>query len=216
MTTSPSEEASANAASPVSRLSAWKTYGIWSIPVTLAFFGIYPLCNWVTSLRAVTYGLYLPFELSIPFVPAFVWVYLSMYALFVLPGFLLAPRELAALAKRLIAGTLLSGAVFLLVPSHLGFPREVPPDPVQAAIYARIFSLDLPHNMAPSLHVVWSALFLAALARAASSRAARGLFYSWLALIAASTVLVHQHHLVDVASGLGLASFLHGRTFRER
>lgn len=201
---------------PGGRLAAWKSYALWSIPVTIAFFGVYPLCNRVTSLRAVTYGLYFPFELSIPFVPGFVWVYLSMYALFVLPGFLLAPAQLAPLAKRLIAGTLLSGVVFLLVPTHLGFPREVPPDPVQAAIYARIFSLDLPHNMAPSLHVVWSALFLAALSRAASSRGARLLFFAWLVLIAASTVLVHQHHLVDVFSGLGLAAFLHGRSFRER
>jgi membrane-associated phospholipid phosphatase len=202
-------------AAPGGRLEAWKTYGLWSIPVTLAFFAVYPFCNWVTSLRTVTYGLYVPWELSLPFVPGFVWVYLSMYVLFVLPGFLLAPRELVPLAKRLVAGTLASGVVFLLVPSHLGFPREVPPDPVQAAIYARIFSLDLPHNMAPSLHVVWSALFLAALARA-SSMAARGFFWTWLVLIAASTVFVHQHHLVDVVSGLGLAAVLHKRTFRER
>ena len=119
---------------PGGRLAAWKTYGLWSIPVTAAFFIVYPFCNWVTSLRAVTYGLYFPFELSIPFVPGFIWVYLSMYALFILPGFLLAPPELAALAKRLVAGTLASGVVFLLVPTHLGFPREVPPDPLQAAI----------------------------------------------------------------------------------
>lgn len=194
------------------RGAAWRTYGIWSLWVGLAFAVVYPICNFWTSKRTLTFGLYAPIELGIPFVPAMVWMYLSMYVLFLLPAFFLSPLELRSLGQRLVYGTFLSGLCFLLLPGRLGFPREVPLGFLQGAVYRRIFSIDPPHNMAPSLHVVYSALFLLALIHAAPSTWQKSLWWVWLALISASTVLVHQHHLVDVISGLGLAFLLHNRT----
>lgn len=193
------------------RGAAWRTYGIWSLWVGLAFAVVYPVCNFWTSKRTTTFGLYAPFELSLPFVPDLVWVYLSMYVLFLLPAFFLNPSALRRLGQRLVYGTVLSGLFFLLIPGRLGFPREVPTGSLQGAVYRHIFSIDLPHNMAPSLHVVYSALFLLALVQAAPSTWQKSLWWVWLVLISASTVLVHQHHLVDVISGLGLAILLHNR-----
>ena len=34
----------------------WKTYGIWALWVGIAFFSIYPTCNWLTSQRSNTYA----------------------------------------------------------------------------------------------------------------------------------------------------------------
>lgn len=123
-------------------------------------------------------GLFLPVELDIPFVPAFIWIYLSMYVLFLMPGFLMDPPELRALA-RLFCWHAALGNLLPAGSLELGFPREAPADPVQAAIFQKIFSVDLPHNMAPSLHVVWSTLFLAAI-KSSFSRRARFVWWVWL------------------------------------
>jgi membrane-associated phospholipid phosphatase len=69
-----------------------------------------------------------------------------------------------------------------------------------------MFSIDLPHNMAPALHVVFSALILFAALDASRLTPTKILWWSWLILICASTILVHQHHLLDVISGLAMAT----------
>ena len=129
-----------------------RTYALWASLAGVAFFAIYPTLNWLTSLRSHRFHLYLPTELSIPFVPQFIWAYLSMYALLLLPLFVLPTERMAALGKQLVAGTVASGAVFLLLPAELGFVRVIPSDPIYASIYASIFGVDRPHNLVPSLH----------------------------------------------------------------
>ena|ERR1700688_4552499 len=57
-----------------------RTYLFWSFWVGVAFFGVYPAMNWITSLRRTPLHLYLPVELKIPFIPQFIWVW------YVLPG----------------------------------------------------------------------------------------------------------------------------------
>ncbi len=65
-------------------------------------------------------------------------------------------------------------------------------------------SVDTPHNLAPSLHVAFAALIVFSCAERTTPFLS--LFYVlWLAALAASTVFVHQHHLIDVATGLVLA-----------
>jgi membrane-associated phospholipid phosphatase len=190
------------------RALRWKTYAFWASWVGLAFFTIYPLCNWLTSLRPQTalWRLYLQMELAIPLLAQFVWIYFSMYLLFLLPPFFLEAAEMPRLGKRLIAGTVLAGGIFLLLPSELGFGRVLPTDAFHAAIFAQIFAVDLPFNNMPSLHVIYSALIANALRR--SRVGLRWLMWLWLALICLSTVFVHQHHIIDVASALLLVFLL--------
>lgn len=183
------------------------TFAGWGALVGIAFFSIYPTMNWLTGLRTGQHALYLEAELALPFVPQFIWLYLSMYLLFAVPPFFLNPAELKRLARELIAGTLLSGLIFLLLPARLGFPRIVPDDPTLKTLYEGIFLLDQPFNLVPSLHVVYSAaIVFAVMARAGFGQ--RLFFAGWLALIAVSTLLVHQHHLLDVVAGLALASLM--------
>lgn len=190
------------------RAAAWKTYGWWAMWVSVAFFVVYPTCNWITALRdpSSLWQLYSAWELRVPLVPQFVWVYFSMYVLFFAPPFFLDAPDLRRLGRRLIAGTLIGGAIFLLFPSRLGFVRAVPDDPLYAPVFSGIFAIDKPYNNAPSLHVVFSVLIACAIARARPR--ARWLAYGWAALICLSTWLVHQHHLADIVSGLLLALLL--------
>jgi membrane-associated phospholipid phosphatase len=182
-----------------------RTYLLWSFRAGVAFFAVYPLMNWITSLRRAPFHLYLTRELAIPFVPAFIWAYLSMYALFVLPLFFVPAANMPALGRQLIAGCVISAAMFLLFPAELGFKREVPA--AHAAIYAGMFDVDRPYNLVPSLHVIWSVAIVLACADFARP-AMRIALLAWLSVIVASTVLVHQHHLLDVIAALAIVFVL--------
>jgi membrane-associated phospholipid phosphatase len=182
-------------------------YLFWAWWIGVAFFSVYPATNWLASQRSHALALYVPLELAVPLVPEFIWAYLSMYVLFLTPLFLLPAGRMPSLGKQLIAGTLASGLLFVLFPAELGFARVLPPDPLHASIYATMFSLDRPYNLVPSLHLVFSAAIAFACADVASA-AVRAILLAWLAAIALSTVLVHQHHLVDVASAFLLVHFL--------
>lgn len=189
----------------VSSTDVWKAYGVWVFWVGVAFFAVYPTCNWLSSRRTQVLTLYLEPELSVPFVPEFVWVYVSMYVLFLTPPLVLDASRLRVLGKQLVAATLFSGVAFLLLPAKLGFTRTAPEDSFYSRFFTNLFALDLPYNMVPSLHVVFSALFLFALLDASSTLLAKSFLWGWLILMCASTLLVHQHHLLDVIAGLAVA-----------
>lgn len=195
--------------------NVWKTYAIWAAWVGVAFFSVYPSCNWLTSQRSDYFHLYLKSELAVPFVPEFMLAYLSMYVLFALPPFFLGVAELHALGRQLVAGTVISGLIFLCFPAKLGFARVIPGDTPFAPLYANLFTIDMPHNMVPSLHVVFSALILLSIAGTMSTRLQKVFWYAWLGLICASTLLVHQHHVLDVVTGLALAGLMR-QIFKKR
>lgn len=185
-------------------------YSFWSFWIGVAFFGVYPTMNWITSLRPARLHLYFPAELAIPFIPQFIWVYLSMYVLFLMPLLFVPVARMPALGKQLIAGSLISAALFLLLPAELGFVRTVPARAPYAAIYAGVFGVDRPYNLVPSLHVIYSSAIVLACAGFARPAARAGLLL-WLVVIVASTVFVHQHHLLDVAAALAIVYFLRRR-----
>jgi protein-tyrosine phosphatase len=66
--------------------------------------------------------------------------------------------------------------------------------------------MDAPHNLFPSLHIALRVV-LAATYAAHTRGLLKLLCQVWFSLIALSTVLTHQHHLVDVAGGAVLGGF---------
>jgi hypothetical protein len=187
-----------------------RVYALWAGLAGVAFFAIYPTLNWLTSLRRHRFHLYVPPELGVPFVPQFIWAYLSMYVLFLAPLFFLPSERMPALGRQLVAGTVACGVLFLLLPGELGFVRVIPSDPIYASLYKSMFGVDRPHNLVPSLHVVWSSAIILACVDTARSLG-RVLLYLWLAILAGSTVLVHQHHILDVISAMLLVLLLRRR-----
>lgn len=185
--------------------AAWRTYGYWFVVVGIAFFSVYPISNWLTAQRGEVMHLYLRAELDVPFIPVFIWAYLSLYVLFFLPPFVLRAEAMQRLGRELVGATVFSGTAFLLFPATLGFPRQLPDDALYGPIFGAMFSLDHPHNMVPSLHVVYSALIVSSMASAATSRRLQGFWWLWLIVLCCSTLFVHQHHLLDVVSGLLVA-----------
>jgi membrane-associated phospholipid phosphatase len=189
-------------------------YARLALPLSLLFGVVYFGTNWITTRRADTRSLYLEWELAIPFVPSMIYVYASLLLLLLLPAFTLTRSQLIALARSLVAALFIAAAIYLLLPADLGFVR---PDHVPGynAVFQALFALEMPHNLVPSLHVATSALFIAVLYRGLSSAWIRGGLILWGLLLCASVLLVHQHHVLDVVSGLLLGYLCYRLVYRR-
>ncbi len=147
---------------------------------------------------------YSDWELSIPVVAWLIVPYWSIDVLFGIAPFLCTRRsELRALAGRLTLAILLACACFVAWPLQLAHIR-VDDHGVFTPLFVAIHGFDKPHNLFPSLHVAFAIILRWTFHRHLGGLA-RWVFHVWFICITISTVLVHQHHLVDVAGGAVLA-----------
>ncbi len=188
--------------------SSLRAYLRLAIPVGTLFAVVYFTLNWLTAHRPGRYRLYFEWELSIPFVPAMIYVYASILVLFLLPPVLLSRHAFAALARAMAVVILVAAAAFLLLPAEPGFQRPAQV-PGYDAVYQTLYALDQPYNLVPSLHIACAALCIAALLHAGPRTVIRLGLMLWAGLLSVSVLLVHQHHLLDVVTGwlLGLAAY---------
>lgn len=164
---------------------------------------VYGGCNWITAHRTLRVPIHLPIELSIPLIPCAVLGYMSIYLLFLAGPFIVRDRrEFAALISALALATFIGGIGFLLVPARAAFAPAGDLG-LWNGLFAFAHSLALEYNMVPSLHVALSVCCIAAFARYAAP-SGRVLLWCWAGMIALSTLLTHQHHIVDVVSGWGV------------
>lgn len=176
---------------------------LWGL-LSLEFAVIYCGADWITAHHAMRLQLYANFELGIPLVPCMVVPYVTMYAVFFFTPFVLKSRasldRLAVAAAKVIA---IGGIAFVALPAQLGFPPAGAEHSVWN-VWLRIARMAaLKYNLVPSLHVALFTL-CAGVYFTRVSRGARLGLVLWLITVAASTVLTHQHHLLDVIAGLAL------------
>jgi membrane-associated phospholipid phosphatase len=187
-----------------------------SLANTLWFVLVYGGMDALTARRSFRVPVHFPAELAIPFVPSMTLFYMSIYVLFWMAPFVLRTRrEFRALVITLAFGIFVGGIGFLLFPADLAFaqPREA-----ELGIWAGMFhladKLNLTYNLLPSLHVAFAVICVAIFSPRAPV-AGKVLLWSWAAMVAASTVLIHQHHLLDVATGWLLALICVNSVFRR-
>jgi membrane-associated phospholipid phosphatase len=171
------------------RLAVYLRLSIW---LTLLFLLTYTTTNRLSALRTNHFRLYFDRELSIPFVPWMIWVYLSINLFLALPLAVLNIADIHRFARAVALATVAAALAHLLLPTQLGWTQPA------------CFKLDLPHNLAPSLHVAYAVLAGAVVWSGATARWLRVLSGAWLALLISSVLLVHQHHLLDVVTGAAL------------
>jgi membrane-associated phospholipid phosphatase len=160
----------------------------------------------LTARRSLRVPVHFPAELRIPLVPAMTVFYMSLYLLFLMAPFVLRTRrEFRAAVWTLAVVIACGGLGFLAFPAQLAF---APPREAELGAWAGLFHLadrlNLTYNLLPSLHVAMGVVCVAAFSPRAS-RIGKVALWSWAALIAASTVLTHQHHVLDVVTGWLLA-----------
>jgi hypothetical protein len=165
---------------------------------------VYGGADALTGMHAYRVRVHLDFERAVPFVPAAVLGYLSIYPLFALAPFVLrSRRELWTLAATQAVVILGAGVCFVLLPVQPAFPPPRDPGLWSGPVaFARRVSLT--YNFLPSLHVALSVVCVAVYGRRAGP-GARVALRLWAAGIAVSTLLLHQHYLADVITGVVLA-----------
>lgn len=192
---------------------AFKRSLLLSAGFTVLFALVYGGADRLTSLHSARWRLDLPGELAIPFLPPLAAIYLSMNVILGLaPWVLRREGEFEALCKTLSAELLVAGVFFVLFPIALMFPS-----PSVTGFWAPFFrtadALNLDHNLFPSLHVAFACTTAAAFG-ARRGPTGRFILNIWAAAVAASTVLTHQHHLLDVLGGWALAAAAHRLVLR--
>ncbi len=181
---------------------------------------------WVQWLRflLVYYATFFPayllaphFAVRDPISPAFAWdantpyldmmalPYLSVLPAFLLPLVLMQAADIRKLGPAVALCAVVAAAAFVVVPTHASATdaaRNFGP------LVGFIRVLDMPSNYVPSLHVAYGTLLALACAKDVPLRTQVALF-SWLALMSTSTLLTHQHYMLDAVSGalLGAAAW---------
>jgi membrane-associated phospholipid phosphatase len=177
-----------------------------SIASAAWFLLVYGGMDALTTRRSLRVPVHFPAELRIPFVPAMTVFYMSLYLLFLMAPFVLRTRrEFRAAVWTLAVVIACAGVGFLAFPAELAF---APPLEADLGRWACLFHLadrlNLTYNLLPSLHVAMGVVCVAIFSPRAPG-IGKIVLWSWVALIAASTVLIHQHHVLDVVTGWLLA-----------
>ncbi|MGA2282102.1 MAG: phosphatase PAP2 family protein [Candidatus Dormibacteria bacterium] len=147
-----------------------------------------------------------PLDQGIPVVPVFVIPYVSLtpyIAVTMLLLLLARVRILRSAAVAMIIAWLVSYAFYFFLQSYVARPHLTGSDPLTALIRT-VYASDRPYNDFPSLHTSLSTIVAVHWWRV--DRRAGVAAGVWTVLIVASTVLIHQHYLADVAGGLTLAA----------
>ncbi len=178
----------------------------WGLAALVGFPIVYGFTNYLGSLSERRYSLYFPWETNTPFVPQWIWVYLSLNLVIFLPLFMVDSHRLRRYCQANLATLLIGAAFFLLFPTQLGFERLIPDFDPYKSLFEGMVAIDKPHNLVPSLHVTFSALSLICVAEAHRERMwLVVLSAAWIVSIALSIVFVRQHHFTDAWTGLLLA-----------
>ena len=139
----------------------------------------------------------------IPFVPEMVWLYISMYFVMMFSGFFIKDDlDFYRLVISIILTVLITYPFFYFFPAV--YPRaEFVVSDLSTKILRWNYANDVINNTFPSLHVSLS--FTLALTMGYLNKKKKNIWILWAILIAASTVLVKKHFLIDPLGGFIVA-----------
>jgi membrane-associated phospholipid phosphatase len=130
------------------------------------------------------------------------WIYLSVPLVLCAAAFIMTKRELLPFFFTLSAQLVLAGLCHVVYPVAPAWPRLFVEGSGTGAFHIAD-AMNLDYNMVPSLHVAF-AIAAAMVFGRRSGPIGRLLLWTWFVAAAASTLLLHQHHLLDVAAGTAL------------
>ncbi len=177
------------------------------VVTSLAFIVVYNLTNYLSSLRSSVPTAAFEWELLIPLIPFMIVPYWSIDLFFAAAPFVCLSRtELRILVRRIIAAILIAGVCFTLFPLQLAFTRTEVQGPF-GVMFNALFSFDRVFNLAPSLHISFRTILWMVYVpklRGAPQTALK----AWFILIGVSTLLCHQHQVIDIFTGQLLGQFV--------
>lgn len=179
---------------------------LWLALLGPLFFLVYGWCNAYTSHRADVGSFFFAWERRIPFVPVMIIPYMSIDLFFAGSFFLCRGRgQLRTHAARILLAFALSAAGFLFFPLRYGWARPAV-DGWLGGLFAPLNALDQPFNLCPSMHISLRTILWQVYGRSLQGIPwLRAVAWGWFALIGASTLLVYQHHVIDLLGGFLVA-----------
>lgn len=173
---------------------------VWIVFLGGMFFLLYGAANQYAQLTSPHLALFMDWETEIPFVPMFILPYMSSDILFCIAFLLPYTRfELRVLAARVLFIILSSVLLFTLLPLQFSFEK---PEVTEFEFLFTLLKADLPYNQLPSLHISFAIILWASMRTRIASLIIRGMLAGWLCLIVLSTLLVFQHHFIDLPTGV--------------
>ena len=151
------------------------------------------------------------FDRALPTWPIFVVPYLSFLPLvFVLMPLLLWRNEklFRLFTLSVLAAQVIMNVCYLLIPATLVRPELQGSDIFTVLLRDVVWVIDQPLNTFPSNHVALSVLAIVVLAWLPQGFKRFWWLQLWLALVAVSTLLTHQHVIADLISGVILGALV--------
>ncbi len=142
---------------------------------------------------------------TIPFVPGAIVVYVGAFISWII-GFFVIARDSKEICYEVFSGEmmakLISTVIFLIMPTVMVRP-EVPDGGFFHWLTKLIYAMDTPDNLFPSLHCLESwVVFRGAMRCRRVGNGYRISMFVIALLVFASTLLVKQHVILDVAGGI--------------
>jgi len=177
-----------------------KDYLVKGILFFAVFLLTYTVIN-ILSLGRAYFYFGMPFEVKIPVIPLFLIIYASSYLLIAMPFFVLKRKnEIRKLIYIYSFIAAISFVIFLIIPAKVVRPAGF--EGFMAGLLNLFWGyIDLPYNTMPSLHISLS-LAGAYLMRKYFNFA---FLLVWVFLIAVSALLIKQHYILDIITGLILS-----------
>lgn len=179
--------------------------------VLLMMLGVNALTYYAT--RPLTAGMHrynwsLPIDAYIPFVPAWIIIYIAAYFQWVV-GYIIIARESKEVCFSVLTGEMLAKllcmVIFLLLPTTMQ-RATVTENDFCSQLVQLIYTMDRPDNLFPSIHCMESWLcFRGALRVKKAGRLYAPLSFVFALLVFASVVLVKQHVAIDILGGVAVA-----------
>ena len=170
----------------------------------LLFFELYYPLNAFTIGRP-TFVPLTDLDASIPFIPAFVFAYISIYYICVVPAFLF--RSQWILRRSIAAFTtmsVVSFTIFLAVPVEMVLrPPLAGGDDFPTWLLAMIYAVDEPFNCCPSLHV--GLALMGAFTISCVDDTFGKIAWVDALLVCLATLFIKQHYLIDIVVGFVVA-----------
>ena len=176
-----------------------------SLLFLVAFYLVYGTANLISSWRGAQEVPALSIEAEMPFVPEFSIFYLSLYPLMYFALFLFPTREqLLPLFRVFCLELLIAGVIFVVFPTQFSAAISPPREGIASYLFWIADTLNLEYNAFPSLHVAF-ACSIADLYSRKLPLFSSSVVGVWVLGIVCSTVVLHQHRLLDVLGGVVLA-----------
>jgi membrane-associated phospholipid phosphatase len=183
--------------------SRWYGWLKFMLVFYLLFFPVYFGTQYLVSPERHALQLFFDWETRIPLIPWMIWPYLTLFTLFSVPLVQMTSDEMHRLTLQSTIPLLTAGVCFVVIPSRIGFPpTEI--DELHRPVFDLLWAVDNPRNLVPSLHIAFSTLILLG-SRQVTIAPLRPFYLAWLIVMVCAVILVHQHHIIDVVTGIAVA-----------